>query len=126
MPSCEIAATMRWQHVVCAAVVAVATGILLAGCAGGPGQQPSAPTPRPSPSGATSPAGAPGDPDLALCQAYLAASGDARAPLSPMRTEKVLVPTVDFIELGANQIATRGTGTRSDPSEFRPAGYDAI
>jgi hypothetical protein len=30
-----------------------------------------------------------------------------------MRTEAVLVAAVDFIELGTNQIATRGSGARS-------------
>jgi hypothetical protein len=30
-----------------------------------------------------------------------------------MRTEAVLIPAVDFIELGTNQIATRGTGART-------------
>lgn len=57
--------------------------------------------------------GAPGDPDVALCRAYVAVSGDARAPLTSMRTEAVLVPTVDFIELGANQTATRAAAARS-------------
>jgi hypothetical protein len=50
---------------------------------------------------------------VALCRTYLAASADARAPLPAMRTEAVLVPTVDFIELGTNQIATKGAGARS-------------
>ena len=113
MLSCEVAATVRWRRVVCAAVVAVATGTVLAGCAGGPGHQPTTPPARPAPSGVAGPGGAAGDPDVALCRAYLGASGDARAPLPAMRTEKVLVPTVDFIELGANQIATRGITARS-------------
>lgn len=108
----EVTARRRWRRVVCAGVVAVAAGSALAGCAGGPGQ-PSAPQTRPSPSGVAAPGGAPGDPDVALCQAYLAASGDAHAPLPAMRTEAVLVPAVDFIELGANQIATKGTKARS-------------
>jgi len=90
-------------------LVAAAVG-LLAGCAG---QQATAPPPKPSPSGFAGPGGAAGDPDVALCRAYLGASGDARAPLSPMRTEAVLVPTVDFIELGANQMATRGARAHS-------------
>ena len=96
-----------------AGLVAAAAGSLLAGCAGGPGQQPTAPPARPSPSGVAGPSGGAGDPDVALCRAYLGAAGDARAPLPAMRTEKVLVPTVDFIELGANQIATPGSGARS-------------
>jgi hypothetical protein len=108
----EATARRRWSRVVAAGVLAVTAGSLIAGCAGSPGQQQGAPA-RPSPPTLAGPGGTPGDPDVALCRGYLAASGDAHAPLSAMRTEAVLMPTVDFIELGANQMATRAAGARS-------------
>ena len=71
-------------------VAALVAGVVTAGCGG--------PNPKD---------------DLLLCRTYQAAEPSARAPLDAMRTEAVLVPFIDYIELGTRQIAAGGATAKT-------------
>ena len=91
------------------AVLAVPLVGLVGGC--GESRPPATPSTPPSPVAA--PPAPTSDPDLALCRAYNSAAASARTPLDAMRTEAVLVPFVDYIELGSHEIAARAGAART-------------
>lgn len=85
--------------------VAGAAGLLCAGLAllaGCSAARPSAAGPAPTTGGGRTPAA---DPTPGLCRSYAATSAGARTPLDAMRTEAVLLPFVDLIELATRQTA---------------------
>ena len=89
-------------------VVAFALGaVLLAGCS------PNAPSTSASASGV--PAATQGPQDTEACRAVAADLASARTPLDAMRTEAVLLPFVDLIELSTRQSAQSATSA-SDPA----------
>lgn len=100
-------------------LVAVTLGSVVVGCSTrlpppSAATPPTAVTP-PAPASSAPAAPNPGaNPDVALCRRYLTAVPSARTPLDAMRTQAVLYPFIDIIELGTHEIATQG-GQLSNP-----------
>ena len=99
------------RHVAGALLAALMLGGAVTGCSAQPG-----PRAAPAHAAARSPTqlGAPrGNRDAALCRGYAAAAASARAPLDAMRTEAVLLPFIDLIELGTHQVAEQANAGAS-------------
>lgn len=96
-----------------ASTMLLAAGLAAAIVSCGPtpraGEPAAAPPPAPAPS-STVPAPTP---DQRICRAYAQAAPSARTPLDAMRTQAVLVPFINLIQLGTNQIAARAGDANS-------------